>query len=89
MKKRREKIAESLVDNVELGDVRTATLVISLIEKKKDGDEEPEGPSMADLLTAEPEWNEEMEAKMLAKERERALAAMKAPLELTAGKSGE
>jgi hypothetical protein len=84
VKQRSEKIAKSLVDNVERGDVRLATLVISLMEKKKEGDAEPEGPSMADLLAAEPEWDEEMEAKLLAKEKERALAA-KEPLQLTAG----
>jgi hypothetical protein len=65
VKARSEGIAHSLVENVERGDVQSATLMISLMEKKKkkEGDTEWDGPSAAELLASEPEWDEEMEKK--------------------------
>ncbi|MGA3132545.1 MAG: hypothetical protein ABSD59_17210 [Terracidiphilus sp.] len=59
-------IAEKLVSKVEQGDMRGTEMVLSLIEKKKQGKVEKKkkkrsGPSWAELLASEPEWDESTE----------------------------
>ncbi|MFZ0339206.1 MAG: hypothetical protein WAL45_14320 [Terracidiphilus sp.] len=58
-------IAETLVRKVEKGDMRGTEVVLSLIEKKKQGKDAQKkvrsGPSWAELLASEPEWDESME----------------------------
>lgn len=67
------KIAESLVNQTGLGDVRSAAMVMDLMEKKKkkdgDGEAEPDGPSLAEQL-AGPSWDELQEAKRIVSERD-------------------
>ena len=59
-------IAEKLVGKVEAGDMRGTEMVLSLIEKKKKQGKDAkkkkrDGPSWAELLASEPEWDESME----------------------------
>jgi hypothetical protein len=59
-------IAEKLVSKAELGDIRGTEMMLSLIEKKKQGKDEKkkkkrEGPSWAELLASEPDWDETVE----------------------------
>ena len=59
-------IAEKLVSKAEAGDMRGTEMMLSLIEKKKPGKDakkkkKREGPSWAELLASEPEWDESME----------------------------
>jgi hypothetical protein len=58
-------IAETLVGKAENGDIRGTEMVLSLIEKKKQGKDAKKkkrsGPSWAELLASEPEWDESME----------------------------
>lgn len=59
-----KQIAETLLDKVKCGNVRCAELMMSLIEKKKDGDsvkkKKRDGPSDAELMMMdESEWNAE------------------------------
>ncbi len=73
-----DKIAVSLVNKTEDGDMRSAAMVLALMEKKKkDGEDDSgwEGLSVAEKLTLEPRWNEEMEKEKQAKEKEKELAA--------------
>lgn len=64
-------IAESLVKHAESGDIRSAELVLSLMQKEKDnGDDEDDGPNLAELLANEPPWDGTMEAKRKAREKE-------------------
>ncbi len=65
-------IAQTLVEKTEGGDMRSAALVITLMDKKKDGgdDEASDGPSAAELLASEPEWDEEAEKKQETGNRE-------------------
>lgn len=66
------KIAETLVNQTQDGDMRSAAMVIDLMEKKKkkDGEREnePDGPSLAEQL-AGPSWDELQEAKRIVSER--------------------
>jgi len=59
-------IAETLVSKAEKGDMRGTEMMLSLIEKKKQGKDAKKkkkrsGPSWAELLASEPEWDESME----------------------------
>ncbi len=58
-------IAEKLVGKVEEGDMRGTEMVLSLIEKKKQGKDvkkkKRSGPNWEELLGSEPEWDESME----------------------------
>jgi hypothetical protein len=67
------KIAESLVKQTGEGDMRSADVVMALMEKKKkkdgEGDAEPAGPSLAEQL-AGPSWDDLQEAKRIVSERE-------------------
>jgi hypothetical protein len=59
-------IAEKLVSKAEAGDMRGTEMMLSLIEKKKPGKDakkkkKRDGPSWAELLASEPEWDESME----------------------------
>ncbi len=55
-------LAEKIVGKAQDGDVRGAEMMLSLIEKMKPGKEakkkKREGPSWAELLASEPEWDE-------------------------------
>jgi hypothetical protein len=59
-------IAQKLVSKAEEGDMRGAEMMLSLIEKKKKQGKEPKkkrsGPSLAELLASEPEWDENAES---------------------------
>ncbi|MGA9062252.1 MAG: hypothetical protein WB341_11365, partial [Terracidiphilus sp.] len=65
-------IAESLVTQTVGGDMRSAEMVLSLMEKKKDGEDDEgwDGPSLVEKLAAEPSWDEVQEAKRKASEKE-------------------
>ena len=64
-------IAESLVKHAEDGDIRCAELVLSLMQKEKDGgDDEDDVPNVAEMLANEPSWAETIEAMRKAKENE-------------------
>jgi hypothetical protein len=60
-------IAEKLVSKAQEGDIRGTEMMLSLIEKKKQGKDAEKkrkkrtGPSWAELLASEPEWDESME----------------------------
>ena len=59
-------IAKKLVSKVQEGDMKGTEMVLSLIERKKqDKDAKKKkkrsGPSWAELLASEPEWDESME----------------------------
>jgi hypothetical protein len=60
-----EQIAQTLVTKVKEGDMKGTEMVPSLIEKKKEGTDgkkkKRSGPSWAELLASEPEWDESME----------------------------
>ncbi|MGB0063541.1 MAG: hypothetical protein WBP85_03775 [Terracidiphilus sp.] len=62
-----ETLAEKIVKKAQDGDVRGTEMMLSLIEKKKAGKEakkkKREGPSWAELLASEPEWDEEEDGK--------------------------
>jgi hypothetical protein len=64
VKVKSESIAKKLVDKVEQGDMRGTEMVLKLIEKKKPGKDakkkKKDGPSWAELLASEPEWDESM-----------------------------
>jgi hypothetical protein len=65
-------IAARLVKNTEDGDMRSADMVLALMEKKKKGGDEDfdrDGPSLAEQLAAEPSWDEVQEEKRIASER--------------------
>jgi hypothetical protein len=66
-------IAQTLVNQTQKGDMRSAAMVMDLMEKKKkkdgEGDAQPEGPSLAEQL-AGPSWNDLQEAKRIVSERE-------------------
>jgi len=65
------RIAERLVTRTQDGDMRSASMVIDLMEKRKkkngDGDTEPDGPSLAEQL-AGPSWEDLQEAKRIVSE---------------------
>ena len=66
VKAERTLIAEALVNKVKEGDMKGTEMVLSLIVKKKeekDGKKKKmrSGPSWAELLASEPEWDESME----------------------------
>ncbi|MGB7263963.1 MAG: hypothetical protein WBC92_00520 [Terracidiphilus sp.] len=64
VKERSKKLAQSLVGRTENGDMRGAAMMLSLMEKQKDCKEENkewDGPTVAELLESEPEWDESME----------------------------
>ena len=66
VKVKSEAIAKKLVSKAEAGDPRGTEMILSLIEKKKqDKDAKKKkkrsGPSWAELLASEPEWDESME----------------------------
>src|ERR1700728_1864759 len=60
-----DRIAETLVNGTQNGDMRSAEMVMALMEKKKkDSDnDEPDGPSLAEQLTAGPSWDDVVEAR--------------------------
>ena len=66
VEKESSRIAASLVHQVKNGDLRGAEVVLSLLQKAKEEDAEikviQSGPSWAELLASEPEWDENMEA---------------------------
>ena len=66
VKVKSQEIARKLVSKVEAGDMRGTEMVLSLMDKKKqdtDGKKKKKrsGPSWAELLASEPEWDESME----------------------------
>jgi hypothetical protein len=65
VKAERVKIAEKLVEKVTQGDMKGTEIVLTLMEKDKDENakkrKKREGPSWAELLASEPEWDESME----------------------------
>jgi hypothetical protein len=66
-------IAHTLVDQTQKGDMRSAAMVMDLMEKKKkkdgEGDAQADGPSLAEQL-AGPSWNDLQEAKRMVSERD-------------------
>jgi hypothetical protein len=65
-------IAASLVKKTENGDMKSAELMVALMEKKKKGvddDFDYDGPSLAEQLAAEPSWDEMQEEKRQASEK--------------------
>jgi hypothetical protein len=67
------KIAEGLVSRTQNGDMRSADMVMALMEKKKkkagEGNVELNGPTLAEQL-AGPSWDELQEAKRIVSEKE-------------------
>ena len=65
VKAKSAELAQKLVSKAEEGDMRGAEMMLSLIEKKKpakDGKtKKRSGPSWAELLASEPEWDESAE----------------------------
>jgi hypothetical protein len=66
VKVKSSEIARKLVSKVEAGDMRGTEMVLSLIDKKKQGTDgkkkkKRSGPRWAELLASEPEWDESME----------------------------
>jgi len=65
VKAERVKIAEKLVEKVTQGDMKGTEIVLSLMEKAKSENEKKKkkrsGPSWAELLASEPEWDESTE----------------------------
>ena len=80
----------TLVDQTEKGDMRSAAMVMDLMEKKKkkDGEDEaePDGPSLAEQL-AGPSWDELQEAKRIAREKRRPKRREKSSYRLATGKT--
>jgi len=76
VKGRKEKLAETLVEEAARGDLHCAAMVLSLMEeKKKDGeDDDWDGPGLADLLVPG-QWQQKLTAKKAAKEEEETKAA--------------
>lgn len=62
-----ETLAKKIVQQAQGGDARGTETMLSLIDKKKPGKEpkkkKREGPSWAELLVSEPEWDEEEDGK--------------------------
>lgn len=78
VKERSDTIAAKLVEKTEGGDMRSADMVLALMEKKKKGGEDDfdyDGPSLAEQLAAEPSWDEMQEEKRLASEKATKIAA--------------
>ena len=73
VKKSKEQIADSLVTNAVKGDMRCAAMVLSLMEKKKDGedDDDWDGPSLADILVPGQLWREKTAAKQTVNDEEK------------------
>jgi hypothetical protein len=66
------RIAVTLVKQTHGGDMRSAAMVMDLMEKKKkgaEGETEPDGPSLAEQL-AGPTWAELQEAKRIVSEKD-------------------
>jgi fructose-specific phosphotransferase system component IIB len=65
VKAERVKIAEKLVEKVTQGDMKGTEIVLTLMEKAKEENAQKKkkrsGPSWAELLASEPEWDESME----------------------------
>jgi hypothetical protein len=71
VKVRRAKIAEKLVEKTEDGDAHCAAMVLSLMEKKKDGEDDNwDGPGLADILVPGQLWKEKTAAKEAANDEE-------------------
>jgi hypothetical protein len=70
-------IAVTLVSQTQDGDMRSADMVMALMEKKKkkDGEAESDGPSLAEQL-AGPSWEDLQEAKRIVSEKEAMTAAV-------------
>ncbi len=66
VKVKSEVIAKKLVNKAEKGDIRGTEMMLSLIEKKQGKNPKKKkkrsGPSWAELLASEPEWDESMES---------------------------
>jgi hypothetical protein len=59
-------IAKALDNKVVEGDKRSTEIMFSLIEKKKDKDGKDDGPSEAELLGSEEQWEDETAIAMEA-----------------------
>ena len=70
------KLAETLMNQAEQGDVHSAEVLLALIEKKKKKkggeDDGLDEPSLAEKLAEVPTWEEVLEARRLAREEEEA-----------------
>ncbi len=66
VKAKSAELAQRLVKKAEEGDMRGAEMMLSLIEKKKQDKDarkkKRSGPSWAELLASEPEWDENAES---------------------------
>ena len=65
VKKNKEQIAGSLVTRTVGGDMHCAAMMVSLMEKKKDGedDDDWDGPGLADILVPSQLWRGKAAAK--------------------------
>jgi hypothetical protein len=73
VKKNSGPIADALVKETENGDMRSAAMVLSLIEKKKkkDGDDDDwDGPSLSEILVPDQLWREKAAAKQMENDEE-------------------
>lgn len=72
-----EAITKELASNAIHGDLESTEKLLELMEKnnKGEGDDGPEGASLAEQLMEGPTWEEVMEARRLAREEEEAEAA--------------
>jgi len=67
VKRQSKEFAEKLVAKTSAGDIRGAEIVLSLMDKAKAEEDakkkkkKRDGPSWAELLASEPEWDESME----------------------------
>lgn len=71
-------IAARLVSQTKGGDMKSAEIMVALMEKKKksgDDDFDHDGPSLAEQLAAEPSWDEMQEEKRKKSEKARGIAA--------------
>jgi hypothetical protein len=71
-------IAATLVNQTKRGDMKSAQIMVALMEKKKKGGDDDfdyDGPSLAEQLAAEPSWDEMQEEKRMARERTKGKAA--------------
>jgi len=58
LEKNGKALAASLVQRAIGGDTRTTAMMLSMMDKKEQGEDgKRQGPTVADLLEAEPEWN--------------------------------
>ena len=73
VKENKEEIANSLVTRTVGGDMRSAEIMVALMEKKKDGedDDDWDGPGLADILVPSQLWRGKAAAKQTENDEEK------------------